>query len=177
VSRALAVLLLGALLSCSGGESQSNVDDGSQFVAFPTSFNNYRQWETFPLGDMPPEDPAHTANPRTVYLNQRPPHGATQFPVGTMIVKEMGTPGAADYQVLAMVKRGGNFNTQGAPGWEWLEIDGPDDNPVKGLIWRGVGPPAGEKYGGDPNAACNPCHATARDNDFVKAQPLRLSSF
>jgi hypothetical protein len=44
------------------------------------------------------------------------------------------------------------------------------------VVWRGVGPPSGEAYGGDPTA-CNTCHAAARDNDSVLSSRIRLSAF
>ena len=30
----------------------------------------------------------HNAGPRMAYMNKLPPHGSTEFPVGTIIVKE-----------------------------------------------------------------------------------------
>jgi hypothetical protein len=75
-----------------------------------------------------------------------------------------------------MAKRGAEFN-RAAPGWEWFELENlecPDDR-VK-VIWRGVGPPLGENYGGDPNAGCNTCH-TDCGNDGVCAKALSLTNF
>ena len=40
--------------------------------------------------------------------------------------------------------------------------------------WRGLGPPNGESYGGDPNA-CNTCHQTCGAGfDFVCAPALHF---
>ena len=44
------------------------------------------------------------------------------------------------------------------------------------IIWRGVGPPSGEGYGGEPNE-CNVCHLQFKTNDSVATGELSLSSF
>ncbi len=74
------------------------------------------------------------------------------------------------------MKRGGGYNS-GAPGWEWFDLALLDDasDGVR-IVWRGVGPPAGETYGGDPAAGCNSCHV-ACDNDAICAKPLALGNF
>jgi hypothetical protein len=104
----------------------------------------------------------HVAGTRTVYINRKPPAGATEFPVGTIIVKVTD----ADGKIFARAKRGGNFNPKGAVGWEWFELLETAQHDVA-LKWRGVGPPLGETYGGDPNAGCNLCHKAAPTSDYV----------
>jgi hypothetical protein len=107
---------------------------------------------------------------RTVYINEVPAPGATEFPVGTIIVKTT----EADGKIFARAKRGGTFNSKGSVGWEWFELI----ETAKGEIvvkWRGVGPPLGEVYGGDPNAGCNQCHKLAVANDYVLAPGLMLA--
>jgi hypothetical protein len=71
-----------------------------------------------------------------------------------------------------MVKRGGNYDSSGAVDWEWFELKNLDDAHVT-ILWRGVGPPGGETYGGNPTV-CNDCHAGARSNDFVWTAGLAL---
>jgi len=115
-----------------------------------------------------------------VFLNHRPPHGATSFSVGTVIVKEIFPTDAADAngaKTFAMAKRGGNYNSSGAAGWEWFELDPPQSiNPdMPSIVWRGVAPPAGENYGGSSGGTCNDCHSAARANDFVQSPPLQLA--
>ena len=106
--------------------------------------------------------------PRTHYINMVPPSGSTEFPVGTIIVEAM--EGASAHTVAA-VKRGGGYN--GGRNWEWFEVK---ENPVA-IVWRGLGPPNGESYGGDPNG-CNTCHsACGGDNDLRCSPYLQLSSF
>lgn len=138
--------------------------------AFARDFQEYDSWEPFMLpgtdADALDGGSVHTAGPRTIFLNQRPPKGATEFPVGTMIVKQ-GT-----FTTFAMHKRGGTYNAKGAHGWEWLELQKNSAGQVV-IVWQGLGPPAGEKYG-DINVTCNDCHSAASSNDSVLALQMQL---
>lgn len=161
-----------ALLFACSSESgdDSNATTGSTYLAFATSFKNYKSWEKFPVtvGDA---NDVHVMGPRTEYLNKRPPKGATEFPVGTILVKELEDGPELDRKVFAMVKRGGDYNATGARGWEWFELKNEAGGNVT-IVWRGLGPPAGEKYGGDPTGGCNSCHGTAKAQDFVNSSGL-----
>jgi hypothetical protein len=126
-----------------------------------------------------PSDPIatspHLTGPRTEYLNKKPAPGSSEFPIGTIIVKEIGGGDVTTRGVFAMVKRGGGYNPEGASNWEWFELaNGADGSET--IRWRGVGPPLGEMYGGDPLGGCNGCHAGSRANDFVQSQRLRLGA-
>lgn len=174
-------LLIGC--SASSNESPSGGDGGSQtFVAFASDFSAFRSWYSTP-GVGPPGAPQPPtgpdggihSGPLMTYVNQRPPKGSTSFPVGTIIVKEPTTPAVTDRQIFAMVKRGGGYDSSGAADWEWFELASVDENNVT-VVWRGVGPPTGEAYGGMPNL-CNDCHMMAQSNDFVWTAGLELSSF
>ena len=169
---ALAILTGAAMACSSSGETEEPV--GSTFIAFAKDFQPFRDWESLPAEPFS-EAPTstHTSGPRTVYINKMPPAGATEFPVGTIIVKEAETDPASERAVFAMVKRGGTFNSKGAANWEWFELQNLDSG-AENIVWRGVGPPVGEKYGGDPNGGCNGCHGAATDNDFVLDKNLRL---
>lgn len=167
----LATALIAGVIGCApAGEGGP---EGDTFIAFATHFKGFRSWESFPV-TTGGGDPVHTGGPRTEYLKERPAEGADEFPVRTILVKETDTEALADRTVFAMVKRGGDYNASGATGWEWFELKNIDDQTVD-IVWRGVGPPAGEKYGGDPNAGCNSCHEGARSNDFVLSTAIRLS--
>lgn len=147
------------------------------FTAFSQNFSGFHAWTSMPAVSTHAGDTGlHGDGAMTVYINRLPPHGAGEFPVGTIIVKESNGGDVRDRQVFAMVKRGASFNASGAKGWEWFELQGQcgKDEPV--ISWRGVGPPAGEKYGGDTRG-CNPCHANQAENDFVRTDGLTLSSF
>lgn len=145
------------------------------FVAFAGDFAGFRSWTHTPGTSATPPATTHTMGPRTVYINTEPKAGATSFPVGTIIVKELETGALGERTVFAMVKRGGDYNSAGARDWEWFELTNVDEEKVN-IVWRGVGPPAGEKYGGDGTAGCNGCHAAAKSNDFVQTTGLSLSS-
>jgi len=123
------------------------------FLAFSHDFAGYRAWQSYvpPLA-LPGNE--HVSGPRTVYLNAVPEHGASEFPVGTIFVKESGEGDAM--RVFASVKRGGNYNAKGAVGWEWFELKGEPDAPT--IDWRGFGPANGDAYGGDATGGCNGCH-------------------
>jgi hypothetical protein len=168
-----AALALVVLAACS-----STGDDGStpdSFIAFSSSFAGFRAWTSFhsdgpAAGTVPPE----VLGPRTQYINKAPPAGSTEFPIGTMVVeaRENGT-----LKIFAGVKRGASFNASGAKNWEWFELTEHSDLAVT-IFWRGVGPPAGDTYGGDPDGGCNSCHAACgAANDYVCSPKLQLGSF
>ena len=161
-----AVVLALVLAACGTDDAPT----GDTFIAFSSSFTSFREWT--PMTSTGPADdgtyPAEVLGARTHYINTLPPSGSTEFPVGTIIVQSHGE------DLFARVKRGDNFNVSGAHGWEWFELK---EGPVA-IVWRGVGPPAGESYGGDPKGGCNTCHADhCAANDYVCAAPLQLSSF
>lgn len=170
-----------ALLAACGSKHVPNKvpppDTAAQtFVAFPATFQPFRTW-TSVHDDGPPDDgtfPASVLGPRTQYINHLPPHGSTKFPVGTVIV-EARESGAK--LIIAGVKRGGDFNSDGAAGWEWFGLT---EDPMTGAVtvdWRGVAPPPGG-YGGIPTEGCNDCHMSCgANNDYVCSPNLQLASF
>ncbi len=139
------------------------------FIAFSSSFTDFRSWTAFHSdGPAPGTQPSDILGPRTHYLNMVPPHDAVEFPVGTIVVEAMENGSG---HIVAAVKRGGGFN--GGRNWEWFEIQ---ENPIA-IVWRGLGPPNGESYGGDPDG-CNTCHAVCgADNDLRCARSLQLADF
>jgi hypothetical protein len=145
------------------------------FLAFAEDFHGYHDWKSFDVTEDADLVGIHDGSKVIEYINNLPPTGSTTFPVGTIIVKEA-TGGTQAHELFAMVKRGAGYNP-GIPGWEWMEIGNLGDGCDRArIVWRGVGPPAGETYGGDPNAGCNTCH-TACGNDGVCAKPLNLANF
>jgi hypothetical protein len=171
-ARAGAIALLAcALVASCGGSSAPDDTLSGEFVAFAPDFQPFTTWSSRLL-DLPSVmGSPHAAGSRTVFINHEPPAGATSFPVGTMIVKRT----EADGQLLARAKRGGNYNSSGAVGWEWFELVTSAGGAVS-IKWRGFGPPLGEGYGGDPKAGCNSCHALAAANDYVLTPGLWLSA-
>ncbi len=185
IALALGLTFTLALACSTGGPSTS---DGETYIAFGSSFSGYDKWERFDLaaaeapadGGVPLNDAGcalghDTSANRVGYLNRRPPKGSKEFPVGTIIVKEMQKTSAPDgWQVFGMVKRGGGFNPSGAKNWEWFEIKKDPNLPL--VIWRGVGPPTGEGYGSPACGGCNSCHGSAVANDYVMSPVLDLKN-
>lgn len=160
-----AVLMLAAIAGCA---TDAPAQPGDSFLAFASSFDGFRAWPSF-HSDGPVDD--GTVDPaalgaRTLYINELPPAGTIELAVGTIIIEARET-GAQN--IFAQVKRGGGYNRGGARDWEWFELV---ENPTT-IVWRGLGPPNGESYGGDPNA-CNSCHTECADRDFVCAPALHF---
>jgi hypothetical protein len=155
--------------------TESAAPAGSTYLAFAQSFRGYHDWPSYDVTEDADLVGIHDGSVVTEYINRLPPSGSLEFPIGTLVVKEA-TGGTIEHEIFAMAKRGGGFNTT-ATGWEWFELENLDcaDDRVK-LIWRGVGPPIGETYGGDPNGGCNSCHAEC-GNDAVCAKALQLDTF
>lgn len=169
-------LLATALLGCSHPSPQiSDLPARERFVAMASDFADFRNWGSLALGERPAQSETHPGGRLTVFANALPPAGRREFPVGTMLVKETlskNQTGEKANRVFAMVKRGGNFNSEGAVDWEWFElVEGPSGVAIG---WRGVGPPTAETYGGDPMGGCNGCHQMALQNDYVLSLMLKL---
>jgi hypothetical protein len=169
-----AVVACGLLAVAGCGDDGGTAPTGDTFIAFATAFQPYPTWTHF-HSDGPADDgtyPPDVLGMREQYINKVPPAGSTEFPVGTAIVEVR-----ASGIIFAAAKRGGGFNATGAKDWEWFELLQDDQQRVS-LKWRGVGPPAGEMYGGDPNGGCNACHATCgAANDYVCSPKLQLANF
>jgi hypothetical protein len=174
---ALACIAL-ALCGCLDNKLPPDADAGTShaFLALDRDFSDFREWMVFML-----DAKSHAAanGPVNVYLNRLPPPGATEFPVGTLIVKtvEAGAPSA--WTIHAMSKHGANFNARGALDWEFFELKiNQDDEPV--ILWRGTKPADGHKYkdlSGSTTTEkdCNDCHTSSK-NDAVLTPELDLST-
>jgi hypothetical protein len=141
------------------------------FIALTSDFRGFSAWPNIALG-YHEGDALHLPGTRSLYLNRRPASGSRQFPTGTVLVKVVDSP--LGLQVFAMAKRGGEYNSGGAVGWEWFELSQVDE-PVS-INWRGTQAPASSAYGGD-SATCNSCHQAAVDNDWVMTPELSLERF
>jgi hypothetical protein len=188
---AAALIAIAAVSPGCGSSDDSDGDGGDSasdecYVAFAADFQNYKSWQHYHL-DAPfalaPDggmNLVHTSGPRDVYINRCPPAGATEFPVGTIIVKEIALaslPPGSPPAVFAQVKRGCGYNSGGAAGWEWFDLLTEDNGGTPGtatIIWNGLTPPASQSYGGDPTE-CNTCHsAMGADNDSIITSALNL---
>jgi hypothetical protein len=175
------VCLVGVVALAAGAcTSKAPVDRTAEspapsYIAFEQSFADFLSWQSahyVAVGD--PAGDVHTTGPRTEYINHAPPSGSTEYPLGTIIVKDIESDDL--HRTFAMVKRGGTFNPTGAVGWEWFELTDVYVKPR--ILWRGVGPPSDKVYGGDANnGGCNSCHAAATDNDSVLSPVFKLAMF
>jgi hypothetical protein len=198
----LCVLAIATLVAC-GGDDDDAGGGKDTFLAFAPDFAGFHEWDHAAAGapdggltddggfadppdaEVPPDggqvvhDPAI---PKTLFYKLPSfagveDAGVHEFPVGTIIVKETNAGELAERKIFAMVKRGGGYNVSGARNWEWFELENLDAGKVR-IRWRGVGPPAGEMYGGDKNGGCNTCHGgAAAANDHVISANLDLSQF
>ena len=138
------------------------------FIALDSDFATFLSWERISVGDAPLA--GHPPGPRYVYLSKRAPKGASEYPIGTLVVKSVeNDPDPSRWEVFAMTKRGGDFNARGAKNWEFFRLRIVDGTPLiltRGLfaydpdVDGGISP-----YPGAPTAAladlCNGCHGTA----------------
>ena len=180
------VAFLPAFSGCSTSPDQGQgqgqgpvVVDAGPFVARVPDFSGFHAWSSTPgvAPDGAPQPPSGPdggvhVGPLTTYIDHKPPAGSTSFPVGTIIVKEPDHGAFTDRQIFGMAKRGAGYDPS---GWEWFELRNVDANDVT-ILWRGLGPPAGEAYGTSIEV-CTACHSGAQRNDFVWTEGLELSSF
>ncbi len=172
----------GALLDASlQGEPDAEPWPDTYFPS-ASDFNGFHDWHSM-AAVAPPNAPTgpHALGPMTLYIKRLPPKGSTAFPAGTLIVKETQEPDVTKRQTFGLAKRGGEYNVNGAKGWEWFQFTNRTDGSVF-QRWRGLGPPpvdvAGGDgdctgYGGDPEV-CNGCHKAAASNDYVFTVGLNL---
>lgn len=150
------------------------------FIALERDFQSFERWPKVDLSKRAAHGETHGAGEAHEWVSHLPAPGSNVFPVGTIFVKTVKSSHAPDPtkkgappgdDVFAMVKRGGGYNPRGALGWEWFELRRREDDTLA-IVWRGVNPPSGEGYAGDPLGGCNGCHQMASKNDYVHAAAL-----
>jgi len=140
------------------------------FVATEDDFAGFSEWPTWELPDTGLRS-GHRPGVGHLHVRRTDPVPfAEPLPVGTILVKTVEDGEPADWEIHAMVKRGGDYNVEGSHGWEWLDLRiGPDGAPR--VFWRGPGTPANPgTYGPDTTGrplGCNDCHAAVPNNDYV----------
>lgn len=173
-----ALLVFGGALAAIGCHDRGAraLGENQTFIALERDFQGFEAWHQVKVSDRPAIGQAHAAGDAHEYINHLPEAGSNTFPVGTILVKTVRKTGDGKkpLDVFAMVKRGGGYNAQGSPGWEWFELR-PRADASLGIVWRGINPPDGEGYGRDVKDGCNGCHQKAAHNDYVQAPALSLS--
>ena len=183
VSKTCSTLSLGVGLVLLPGCLSSKTDEEPEtFIVFQSDFEGWEDWESWQVG-TDEIAPGHLDGPRYVYINEVPPPDSDHFPVGTIIIKTAPTSDdPTEWTVFAAVKRGGDYNLDGAVDWEWFGLDISETGNLL-VEWRGPEPPADSNYLGhlgDEAAtatSCNDCHMGAADNDYIFSGPLQLSGF
>lgn len=164
-----AIALIAATSSCS--------DPGtSVFIAMDRDFAGFLQWRRVELGTVMLA--GHPPGTRVAFVNTAQRPSGTEYPVGTIIVKAI-TQNSADtnqWAVIAMAKRGGDFNHDGARNWEFFTLRVQDG--VVSIVERGLAPRTdgdGDPYGVTAGITCNTCHgsADARMVDSILTPELR----
>lgn len=172
-ARCLVALAL-ALAGC-GGDAPP-----TEHVASEADFAGFDTWERFDRGHRG-FLPSHPDGQTYVYRNHPPPEGTTHHPVGTIVVRVTMAGPESDWEVHAMVRRGGTFNATGAAGWEYFDLSlaRTGDRLTPTINWRGEGP--GDSADGYAHGAegvalgCNHCHAAVARHDGLIGDELALA--
>lgn len=171
------VLAVLALAACLDNEQDENsAAQATTFIALDRDFVGFETWQSFDLGETIVEGLPYGR--RVLYVSAMPPAGASEFPIGTKLVKVFEDPELPrdQWDIYAMVKRGGGFNGNGAVNWEWFE-----------LVRDSAGQPSAEWRGTEPRQAATTAvsspptphrivtHAT-RPADRTTSSTVRLCS-
>jgi hypothetical protein len=173
VCRAALLVAAAMLIACGGDEAPT------EHVATEADFVGFDTWERFDRGHRG-FLPSHPDGATYVYRNRPPPPGATHHPVGTIVVRVTMAGPESDWEVHAMVRRGGGFNAAGAAGWEYfdLRLEHTGEQLTPRIRWRGEGP--GDSEDGYAHGAegialgCNHCHAAVARHDGLIGDELAL---
>lgn len=146
-----------------GAPDSPEPDPEAEFIAELSSFANYDSWPAIDYSIGPTNSAlgaAHQADTlthsRRVYANSEAfLKQGDEFPNGSILVKEVtsfesGDRTFAEMGLLAMVKRGADFNPE-HQGWEWFVLS--EDRSE--ILARGADVMAG---------MCNACHTQASDD-------------
>jgi hypothetical protein len=139
------------------------------FIALARDFEGFLAWPRWSIPDIGGTLGHDPGEPRFVYVGGEMPPRGEPFAVGTLIVKTLEVGEPASWEVHAMTKRGGDYNAEGALGWEWFDLAlTPELLPV--IKWRGEGSAA--DTGGYVTVdgrvvSCNDCHAIIPATDYV----------
>lgn len=139
--------------------SSSTESEEAEFVASLNDFQGYTSWTkvSTSTGPDPLLQAAHGATDpltRNVFIKDDAKPKNDQYPVGTIIVKELRSEmGSLEGGLTMMVKRGADFNPDG-DGWEWFMTS----TDLTTVMTRGDNATA-------MDGMCASCHAGANVNN------------
>ena len=156
----LTLLSAAFVVACSDDDDSGTTPTDTEFVAEYSDFEGYESWELVdesvgvdPGGNLSGAHEEATAKriSRVNKTNIKMENG--EWPVGTIIVKEMRNAETDDLMaVMAMAKRGADFNPD-HNGWEWFMLNVAEEK-IEGQ--------GADLMGG----MCNGCHIKVKDNDY-----------
>lgn len=158
-------IYLGCLIAagCAWAGCGEGTPTGETFLALQSDFAPYLSWYHVDLG-MSGTNSGTPNGQATGYLNHRASAGATEYPVGTILMKVVESGATQqDWELFGMAKRGGNYNPNGALDWEFFTLRLNADG-VPLIVSRGSNPADSDASGhgyGDPTGSgvtCNRCH-------------------
>lgn len=163
------VLILG--VSCKKDSKSTTPEDPApvvnnpEFIADSSTFLSFMSWpvQATKKGPSPSLGTAHSGNDTSVtrrvhFKDGQSPVNA-KYPVGTVIVKHSNNVAGSVKEIVAMVKRGNNYNP-GLGGWEFfiLSPSGKIAKDASGVDMRGA-----SLMGG----MCGSCHSAASSKDYI----------
>jgi len=165
-----------AALSLSFALGSCSEQGPAVFIAMDRDFAGFLQWRRVELGTVMLV--GHAPGTRVAFINTAQRPSGSAYPVGTIIVKAI-TQNSADtnqWAVIAMAKRGGDFNREGARDWEFFTLRMQGES--VSIVERGLAPRTdgdGDPYGVTAGITCNTCHgsADARMVDSILTPELR----
>jgi hypothetical protein len=163
-----AVVMVLLMSACLDNRLEDDISAPTTFIAQQGDFADYKTWMTF--DDNVEDDHGGIVGTTTEYLNKLPDPGASEFDIGTMVVKIQQAADSDAMAIHAMSKRDPAYNLDGAHGWEFFELV-LDKKGAPYISWRGSKPPSGEMYqmlfSGNTQPStegnCNDCHASGKD--------------
>lgn len=163
------------LVCACGSDTPQQPTVRDPFIAMQSDFADMFEWPRWQVPDIGSTHGHRRGEPSFIYVQGEIPAWGEPMPIGTIIAKtvEVGEP--TEWEVHAMVKRGGDFNEDGCAQWEWLDLRlNADRVPV--ITWRGEGNSAnpggyGRRLDGTP-IGCNDCHAQVPHTDYTFARAL-----
>ncbi|MEM9066862.1 MAG: hypothetical protein AAGE52_00110 [Myxococcota bacterium] len=169
VAWALAV----SAFACTKDQSAPVVRD--PFIAMQADFADLLRWPRWEVPDIGSTHGHQRGSPSYIYVHGEIPVWGEPMPIGTILAKSVQVGEPTEWEIHAMVKRGGDFNVDGCAQWEWFDLRLNEDQ-VPEIIWRGEGNAANPGgYGRRPDGtpiSCNECHSQVPHTDFAFGRAL-----